>query len=113
MNGVEGDLMEQKSRYKAQITDEETKLRWLITRQPSSVELRYYLLFLLVANERYVKASKECEQILENHPDDFIAQVWMGVLRRQQIVAHVRPSLRRRHQTVRSRVWGHVCRHSD
>ncbi len=105
--------MEQKSQYKAQIADEETKLRWLITRQPSSLELRYYLLFLLVTHEQYAKAIKECERILEDHPDDLIAQLWMAALRRGRMLTYGRPSLRRRHKTVRSRVWGHVGHHSD
>jgi len=37
--------------YQARIAKEETKLRWLIPRQPRSRELSYYLIFLLTANE--------------------------------------------------------------
>lgn len=110
--------MEQKSRYQAQIADEETKLRWLITRQPGSLELRYYLLFLLVANElvaneRSAQAIKECERILEDHPGDVIAQVWVGMLRRQGVLAHSRQLLRCCHRTQRGRIWGHTSRPSD
>lgn len=42
--------------YQARIAEEETTLRWLMTRQPRCRELSYYLIFLLTANERYASA---------------------------------------------------------
>ncbi len=51
--------------YQARIAEEETKLRWLITRQPRSRELSYYLIFLLTANERYASAIEECRRVLD------------------------------------------------
>jgi hypothetical protein len=58
------------------MNDEEAKLRWLMSRQPRSVELAYYLIFLLAANARYDKALEECRRVLESRPDDLVARVW-------------------------------------
>ncbi len=103
--------MQEKSQYKTQIADEETKLRWLITRQPSSLELRYYLLFLLAANERYAKAIKECQRILESHPDDVIAHVWAEALLRKWLLVRCRRRIQRRRTLRGGRLWRRVrCR---
>ena len=66
--------------YEARIAEEETKLRWLITRQPRSRELSYYLIFLLTANERYASAIEECRRVLETYPGDVIAQMWRELI---------------------------------
>jgi|GEM_PF-4006927 hypothetical protein len=108
-----GDRVGRKSRYQIHIADEETKLRWLITRQPGSVELRYYLLFLLVANRRYIQAIGECERILEHRSDDVIARAWMAALRRRLVLEQVRRAIRRRRKRRGNRLWGHVCRFSE
>jgi hypothetical protein len=65
-----------KPAYEARIAEEETKLHWLIARHPGCHELAYYLIFLLLANERYTKALVECRRVLEAHPDDVVAQMW-------------------------------------
>lgn len=101
--------MRHQTRYEIRIADEETKLRWLIDRHPGNLELRYYLLFLLVANRRYVQAIKECEWILARHADDVIARMWMGVLDRQQVLARTRRAIRRRRKRRGSRLWRYVC----
>lgn len=67
--------------YELKYLDEVVKLRWLITRQPAAVELRYYLLFMLVAHKRYAKAAEECRRILASHPNDMIAQFWLAKLK--------------------------------
>ena len=56
------------------------KLRWLISRQPGSCELAYYLIFLLAANGRYTKANAECRRVLEDHPGDVVAQLWKELI---------------------------------
>lgn len=67
--------------YELKYLDEVVKLRWLITRQPAAIELRYYLLFMLVAHKRYAKAVEECRRILTGHPQDVIAQFWLAKLK--------------------------------
>jgi len=66
--------------YQARLAEEETKLRWLITRQPRSRELSYYLIFLLTANERYARAIEECRRVLETYPGDVIAHMWRELI---------------------------------
>ena len=70
-----------KPAYEARIAEEEAKLRWLIVRQPGNRELVYYLIFLLVANHRYMKALVECRRVLEAHPDDVVAHLWRELIR--------------------------------
>lgn len=67
--------------YELKFLDEVAKLRWLITRQPAAIELRYYLLFMLVAHERYSKAIEECRRILAEHSQDMVAQFWLTKLK--------------------------------
>lgn len=95
--------------YQARIAEEETKLRWLITRQPSSRELSYYLIFLLAANERYASAIDECRRVLETYPGDVIAHMW-----RELIHLRWRRSPRRfisSRQFDRDRRWRRIPRH--
>jgi len=58
--------------YESRIAEKEATLRWLIARQPRSLELSYYL-FLLAANGKDEQAIEECLQILKRSPDDQIA----------------------------------------
>ena len=67
--------------YRLKFLDEVAKLRWLIQRQPAAVELRYYLLFMLIAHKRYPQASEECRRILAGHPQDILAQLWLAKLK--------------------------------
>lgn len=67
--------------YELKLLDEVAKLRWLITRQPAAVELRYYLVFMLVAQARYSKAAEECRRILRRYPQDVLAQFWLAKLK--------------------------------
>ena len=67
--------------YELKFLNEVAKLRWLITRQPAAVELRYYLVFMLVTQARYSKAEEECLRILNGHPQDVIAQFWLTKLK--------------------------------
>ena len=55
------------------IEGEDATLRWLIARQPRSLELPHYLLFLLTADGKDEEAMEECLRILKNSPDDQIA----------------------------------------
>lgn len=73
-------VLHSKPAYEARIAEEETKLRWLIARQPGNRELAYYLIFLLVANERYMKALVECRQVLEAYPGDVVAHLWKELI---------------------------------
>ena len=66
--------------YELKFLDEVVKLRRLIKRQPAAVELRYYLVCMLVAHKRYSKAVEECRRILVRHPQDVIAQCWLAQL---------------------------------
>ncbi|TLY25720.1 MAG: hypothetical protein E6K66_03485 [Nitrospirae bacterium] len=66
--------------YEARIAEEEAKLRWLITRQPGSRGLAYYLIFLLAANGQYSKAHVECRLVLESHPGDVVAHLWKELI---------------------------------
>ena len=97
--------------YQARITEEETTLRWLITRQPRSRELSYYLIFLLTVNERYPSAIEECRRVLETYPGDIIADMW-----RELIHLRWRRSPRRRvsgNQLRRDRRWRRILRHAN
>jgi|CXWL01.1.fsa_nt_gi hypothetical protein len=88
------------------IAEEEATLRWLIAHQPRSLELSYYLLFLLAANGKDEEVMEECLRILKKSPNDQIAHRWRGTIRmkwyrtaRQQVSArHVR----------RNRHWHHL-----
>lgn len=66
--------------YQGRIAEEEAKLRWLITRQPGSRELVYYLIFLLAANGQYTQALVECRRVLEAHPEDVVARMWRDLI---------------------------------
>ena len=96
--------------YEARIAEEETKLRWLITRQPRSRELSYYLIFLLTANERYASAIEECRRVLATYPGDVIAHIW-----RELIHLRWRRSPRRlisSRQFDRNLRWRRIPRHA-
>jgi hypothetical protein len=67
--------------YELKYLAEVAKLRWLIRRQPAAVELRYYLLFMLIAHGRYLKAAEECRRILASHPQDTLARLWLAKLK--------------------------------
>ena len=67
--------------YELKFLEEVAKLRWLIRRQPSAVELRYYLLFMLMAHKRYAQAAEECRRILAGRPQDMVAQQWLTKLK--------------------------------
>ena len=67
--------------YESGIAEEEATLRWLIARQPRSLELSYYLLFLLAANGRDGQVIEECLRILKRRPDDQIAHMWRETIR--------------------------------
>ena len=113
MNRKGPHLLRSNDQYRAQMAVEETKLRWLIDRQPNSLELRYYLIFLLVANERYVKAVKECQRILTMRPNDLVAQMWAELVRLRWFCASRRRASFRPSQLKRIRRWHHVCRKSS
>lgn len=83
-----------KTPYDEWLNEEERKLRWLIGRQPYAVELRCYLVFLLVANQRYAQALKECDEILKISPNNPGALAWKGRLKAE--TARCAASLRRR-----------------
>ena len=96
--------------YEARIAEEETKLRWLIARHSGSRELAYYLIFLLLANEQYMKALVECRRVLEAHPGDVLAQLWKELIHLRQRYFPRRPTSSRqfnRHQR-RRRIPRHV-----
>ena len=67
--------------YESRIAEEEATLRWLITRQPRSLELSYHLLFLLAANGKDEQAIEECLRILKRWPNDQIAHIWRETIR--------------------------------
>lgn len=97
--------------YQTRIAEEEAKLRWLITRQPKSRELAYYLIFLLSANERYASAIEECRRVLKTYPGDVIAHMW-----RELIYLRWRRAPRRRvsdSRLSRDRRWRRILRHSS
>ena len=97
--------------YQARIAEEEEKLRWLISRNPRSRELSYYLIFLLTANERYASAIVECRRVLEAYPVDVIAHLW-----RELIDLRWRRSPRRRlsgSRVSRDRHCRQIPRHTD
>lgn len=66
--------------YAARIAEEETKLRWLVSRHPGNRELAYYLIFLLAANRQDVKALVECRRVLRCHPGDVVAEMWKELI---------------------------------
>ena len=78
--------------YELKFLDEVAKLRWLIRRQPSAVELRYYLLFMLMAHKRYSQAGEECRRILAGRPQDLVAQLWLTKLKGWEYEEQARPN---------------------
>jgi len=97
--------------YEARIAEEEMKLRWLITRQPGSCELAYYLIFLLAANGRYTKAIAECRRVLEAHPGDVVAHLWKELIHlRWHYFPRRRTSSR---QFDRHHRWRRIPRHAS
>jgi hypothetical protein len=97
--------MEESRHYKAWLDEEERKLRWLIARQPGSVELRYYLVFLLLANEQCAKALKECKHILAIDPDNLIARWWIDEFHEERLPGLLRRSYRRWRGLAQGRSW--------
>ena len=67
--------------YESRIAEEEATLRWLIARQTRSLELSYYLLFLLAANGKDEQAIEECLRILKRWLNDQIAHIWRETIR--------------------------------
>ena len=67
--------------YASRIAEEEATLRRLIARQPRSLELSYYRLFLLAANGKDEQSIEECLRILKRCPDDQIAHMWRETIR--------------------------------
>lgn len=92
--------------YSARLNDEEAKLRWLMSRQPGSLELAYYLIFLLAANARYDKALEECRRVLKSRPDDMIARVWSELLQLGRPGQFCRPTVQRSRASRRLRHYG-------
>lgn len=66
--------------YKAVMEEEEEKLRWMIRRHRKLIELRYYLIFLLVASRRYRQAAWECKKVLALDRGNQIATAWHRIL---------------------------------
>lgn len=64
----------------ASMENEEDKLRWMIQRYENLIELRYYLVFLLVADGRYGPALSECKKVLGLDPANRIALAWQHIL---------------------------------
>jgi hypothetical protein len=96
--------------YQARIAEEETKLRWIIARQPRSRELSYYLIFLLTANERYASAIQECGRILETYPGDVIAHMWRELIHLRWRRSQRRLTSSRRFD--RDQRWRRIPRHA-
>lgn len=97
--------------YETRIAEEEAKLRWLITRQPGSRELAYYLIFLLAANGQYTKALVECRRVLESHPGDEVAHLWKELIHlRWHYFPRRRTSSRRFNRHHR---WRRIPRHAS
>jgi hypothetical protein len=90
--------------------EEERKLRWLISplcRQGRTRELRYYLLFLLLAHRQYAKALKECDVIpLAIAQDDPVASLWKESLQRKRAGYSSRSGFRCTHtEGHRGKTW--------
>ncbi|WP_447974809.1 hypothetical protein [Nitrospira sp. Kam-Ns4a] len=98
--------MDAHEQYQAWLDEKERELRWLIERRTASLEIRYYLLFLLIANHRYAKALRMCREILALRPDDHMALTWS--CRLVQRVAGARRRKRRRPNPIRR--WRGSCR---
>lgn len=92
--------------YLESVKEEERKLRWLICRQGRTRELRYYLLFLLLAHRRYAKALKECDAILAIAQDDPVASLWKESLQRKRAGHSSRSGFRCTHtEGHRRKTW--------
>ena len=91
--------------YPAALAEEVRKLRWLIERHPSNLELRYYLVLVLAASGRCRPAFQECRQILALDYKNLLARVWLEFLARNRTLglthrgvlrwsgpSHVRPA---------------------
>ena len=93
--------------YASSLAEEEAKLRWLAARQPDSRELRYYLVFMLIAHGHDMKALTECRKILDRHPEDVVARTW-----RQLLLAKWQQFPRRamRRRPVKTSRWGRISR---
>ena len=89
--------------YESRIAEEEATLRRLIARQPRSLELSYYLLFLLAANGKDEQAIEECLRILKQCPDDQITHRWRETIRLRWYRSARRQASAR--QVTRNRRW--------
>lgn len=103
--------MEESDVYKVVLKEEEQKLRWLIARQGATLELRYYLVFLLVANQQYARALNESERILAMNPDNVIAQAWSETLRGKWFPGCNVETAHRNRSAMQGRMrgWRHSC----
>lgn len=91
--------------YESWLNEEERKLRWLILRLPGSMELQYYLVFLLAANQRHMKALRECERMLAADPDNFVARWWIHSLQGKRPSDLPRRSAHRWRRRTHERSW--------
>ncbi|MEX5215832.1 MAG: hypothetical protein NW703_16955 [Nitrospiraceae bacterium] len=106
MAGVFHPFSQSNPAYRAQIDEEETRLRRLISRHPGSRSLSTYLIFLLAANDRYAAAIRECRRILRLYPEDPVALLWKEVVRLRWHEADRRQRIRR--SLRRGRRWRRV-----
>lgn len=60
--------------YLFRVEDQEHTLRFLIARNPTIIEFRYFLMLLLIASKQYQKVQKEYQRILNIYPNNSIAQ---------------------------------------
>jgi len=60
--------------YRFWVEQQEHMLRVLIERSPTTIEVRYFLILLLIARKSYKKAHKECQRILRMYPHNSLAR---------------------------------------
>jgi hypothetical protein len=91
--------------------EEEHKLRWLINRLGTAIELRYYLIYMLVAKQRYAKALEECKRILAIAPGNLLARAWIDRMRTRRLPNPTRRlgRCRRRVSQDSVSVWSWSC----
>lgn len=69
------DRLARNTDYLSWVEGQEHTLRFLIERNSTIIEYRYFLILLLIASKQYKKVRKECQKFLSIYPTNSIARL--------------------------------------
>ena len=97
--------------YKSWVNEQEAFLRKLINRNCTVLQFRYFLVFLLLGNQRYQRLKEECEEILLLYPNNVMARTVLESFcvgsKGQEGPSRNSPARRRNRVGICSRCGGH------